>query len=127
MNKKQSRTIFFDRLVIFISPAYSIEDRRFYRYDLYDPKWSKSPIFWGIDYSTPVHWSPLEDRVWVDLLDFLLVYHGDTDSEYFDQYSSGQLAWLDQVHREGDLDGWRFDLIVLRDEIEDKRYERRGV
>lgn len=51
-------------------------------------------IFEGTDFGTPTY-TTYGDAA-RDLLGFLTMREGDTDSEYFDGYSSEQIAWRDE-------------------------------
>lgn len=52
-----------------------------------------SVIFEGVDYGcSPMHCIDSDDAV-VALLNFLTLRKGDTDSEYFENYTQAQLEW----------------------------------
>lgn len=62
-------------------------------YEFYDEEFGSEPIFAGADF----HCSPLDavdsDATVAALLGFLSLRPGDTDAEYFDDYSTRQLEW----------------------------------
>ena len=69
--------------------------REYLKYEFYDFQVSNSPVFQGNDFSSsPMVESQSEDSV-MSLLGFLSCQEGDTDDEYFKDYTQEQLAWRD--------------------------------
>lgn len=52
-------------------------------------------IFEGVDFFVPLGMSRNMPRVALELLCFLTLREGDTDDEYFDDYTPEQLVWRD--------------------------------
>lgn len=52
-------------------------------------------IFEGVDFFTPLGMTRDMRRVAGELLCFLTLREGDTDADYFDDYTPAQLAWRD--------------------------------
>lgn len=68
-------------------------------YAFYDVR-EDEPIFAGEDYHAPAVRSIDSDEVLRDLLGFLTLGMGDTDSEYFESYTAQQIAFRDGDDRE---------------------------
>ncbi len=69
-------------------------------YELFDSRMGAEPIFVGNDYGcSPMHSIDGNDSV-AALLSFLSLKPGDTDSEYFDDYSARQLEWMENYAEE---------------------------
>lgn len=52
-------------------------------------------VFEGVDFFTPLGMTDDMQRVAGELLGFLTLCEGDTDAEYFDEYTPAQLRWRD--------------------------------
>lgn len=66
----------------------------------YEFKDGRKVIFTGDDFRcSPIHAIDYIDCVY-SLLGFLSLTKGDTDSEYFDNYTSDQIEWRDSDRRE---------------------------
>lgn len=63
-------------------------------YQLYDSDWHDNPVFEGNDFHSPNGYSMEESAL--SLLGFLTLKEGDTDSEYFEQYTPEQIKWRDE-------------------------------
>lgn len=72
------------------SRSWMIKERIGYRFYTGD-----TLIFEGVDFFTPLGMSRDMRRVAGELLCFLTLREGDTDAEYFDDYTPAQLAWRD--------------------------------
>ena len=57
------------------------------------PAKSRKPLFEGRDYSTGFSTSVDSDEALRGLMGFLTLRPGDTDAEYFDNYTPAQMAW----------------------------------
>ena len=55
-------------------------------------------MFSGDQYSTPYNWS--NRKIALDLLSWLTLKPGDTDSEHFDDYTPEQLEWVNSFDNE---------------------------
>lgn len=71
-------------------------------------------IFLGEDYGCPQHRSVDADETIHDLLGFLSLKEGDTDAEYFSNYTPEQLEWRDNCAE--DLSMWLMDAESMREE-----------
>jgi len=81
------------------------------RYELEDAEFTAfgQPLFSGEDFAvSPLHAVDSDDAVG-GLLSFLSLEPGDTDDEYFDQYTTAQRAWL-ETGRPEELKLLAFDL-----------------
>lgn len=80
-------------------------------YRFYDLEWEgrsdASPIFQGADYGVPSQMTIDGDDAVRGLLGFLSVRHGDTDDEFFADYTPRQLAWVSE--RAETLSLWSLD------------------
>jgi hypothetical protein len=82
------------------------DNREVVRYVLHDNGWRDDTglfarkLFKGTDYRpSPLHAVDSDESI-AALLSFLSLGEGDTDSEYFDNYTDRQLAWRDSDRRE---------------------------
>jgi hypothetical protein len=57
-------------------------------------------VFEGTDFYSPAHECPDSERTMWSLLSFLALGKGDTDREYFENYTPFQLEWRDSCRRE---------------------------
>lgn len=65
-------------------------------------------IFDGTDFGVPRGQNPLGKESRLSLLTFLTMHRGDTDPEYFDNYTEEQLAWSETSLCE-ELSWWAID------------------
>lgn len=81
----------------------SSPNRQRWRYEFHDDGWRPgdesaqlygAPIFSSDDFETP--YVDDEAEIVRGLLGFLSLQDGDTDSEYFDNYTERQIAWRDE-------------------------------
>ncbi len=64
-------------------------------YELYDETFGDCPVFRGEDFGcSPLH-AIDSDQAVAALLSFLSLKPGDTDQEYFDDYSPQQVEWAE--------------------------------
>lgn len=73
--------------------------RSYYWYRFYDFTIQKYPLFRGKDFS-PGMYSGGKERMTRDLLGFISCQPGDTDEDYFKDYSPKQLAWAKSYRAE---------------------------
>ena len=65
-------------------------------YAFYDVRFGDEPIFQGADFGCPQFDDPESDHTISQLLGFLSLKPGDTDAEYFEDYSPRQMEWCEQ-------------------------------
>lgn len=91
------------------------------QYELWDRKCDpESPIFQGTDFRIPRGEAPLGNWSCLQLLGFLLLQEGDTDREYFDEYTTKQLQWRD----EEPLEEWSWIRQKCEEALAEIRYQR---
>lgn len=80
----------------------SSPNRQRWRYALKDEQWAKgndpemAVVFEGDDFETSMMVTEDDAAIVRGLLGFLSLQDGDTDSEYFDNYTERQIAWRDE-------------------------------
>jgi hypothetical protein len=85
-------------------------------YRLFDIDYSQmtgdgSPIFQGTDYGIPRGQCVDDDEAVRGIIGFLSLMHGDTDGEFFEDYTPRQIAWCEQ--RAEALGLWSLDDIDM--------------
>lgn len=64
------------------------------------PRGRRNPLFEGSDFACPAH-RPVDSlQCALSLLNFLCLRPGDTDSEYFDNYTDAQREWSESYECE---------------------------
>lgn len=90
--------------------------RDYYCYRFFDTTLKEDPLFRGHDFSpSPMYADDMEKMI-PDLLSFLSLQVGDTDEEYFKDYTPEQLAWT-RSNRCEELKTLQMDMEEARDNV----------
>lgn len=84
-----------DKVKVTIYPeiTWKGESRRERQYWKYRLHWNNQLVFKGNDFSSPMFWKSPVKAIY-SLLGFLTLQPGDTDSDYFDNYTELQRDWM---------------------------------
>ena len=85
-----------DQFILFLYDTHQMKGNKSrLAYELYDETFDEGPVFRGDDFGcSPLHAIDSNQAV-AALLGFLSLRPGDTDAEYFDDYSPEQLEWAE--------------------------------